>query len=142
MERYAERPAFIYLKDYKENFKHSTNCRLINPSKDEMGIVSRTFLEEINNKLNNRLCYNQSHSTSTVIEWFRSIENKKPSIFIKFDLVEFHPPIWTELLEKSINFARSIIEIEPKITDIYLRIRGGSKINFRVLQNFTKNIEH
>ena len=49
MERYAERPAFIQLKDYKQNFKHSTNCRLINPSKDEMGIVSKTLLEEINN---------------------------------------------------------------------------------------------
>ena len=58
MERYAERPAFISLKDHKENFKHNIKCRLINPSKDEMGIVSKKFLEEINNKLNNQLCYN------------------------------------------------------------------------------------
>ena len=58
MERYSERPAFISLKDHKENFKHNIKCRLINPSKDEMGIVSKKFLEEINNKLNNQLCYN------------------------------------------------------------------------------------
>ena len=42
-----------------------------------MGIVSKTFLEKINNKLNNHLCYNQWRSTSTVIEWFTAIENKK-----------------------------------------------------------------
>ena len=83
-----------------------------------MGVVSKKFLEEINNKLNNYLCYNQWHSTSTVIEWFRAIENKKISKFIKFDIAEFYPSISAELLEKSINFARSIIEIEDKITDI------------------------
>ena len=51
MERYAERPAFLSLKDYKESFKHNTKCRLINPCKGEMGVVSKRFLEEINNKL-------------------------------------------------------------------------------------------
>ena len=77
MECYAERPAFISLRDHKENLKYNTICRLINLSKNEMVIVSKTFLEEINNKLNNHLCYNQWRSTSKVIEWFRSIENKK-----------------------------------------------------------------
>ena len=118
MERYAERPAFISLKDHKESFKHNTKCRLINPSKGEMGVVSKKFLEEINNNLNNHLCYNQWRSTSTVIEWFRAIENKKTCKFIKFDIAEFYPSISAELLEKSINFARSIIEIEDKIIDI------------------------
>ena len=118
MERFAERPAFISLKDHKENFKHNTKCRLINPSKGEMGIVSKKLLEEINNKLNNHLCYNQSRSTSTVIEWFRAIENKKAYKFIKFDIEEFYASISTELLERSINFARSIIEIKGKTLDI------------------------
>ena len=40
MERYAERRAFISLKDHWENFKHNTKCPLINPSNYEMGIVS------------------------------------------------------------------------------------------------------
>ena len=123
MERYAERLAFISLKDHKENFKHNTNYRLINPSKGQMGIVSKTFLEEINNKLNNHLCYNQWRNASTVIEQFRSIENKKTCKFIKFDSVEFYPSIFAELLEKSINFARSIIEIEPKIINIIKHAR-------------------
>ena len=118
MDCYAERPAFISLKDHKENFKHNTKCHLINPSKDQMGEVSKRFLEEINNKLNNHLCYNQWRSTSTIIEWFRAIENKKTFQFIKFDIAGFYPSISAELLEKSINFSRSIIEIEDKIIDI------------------------
>ena len=83
-----------------------------------MGVVSKKFLEEINNKLNNHLCYNQWRSTPTVSEWFRAIENKKTCKFIKFDIAEFYPSISAELLEKSINFARSIVKIEDKIIDI------------------------
>ena len=118
MELHAERPPFISLKDHKENFKHNTKCRHINPSKGKMGVVSKRFLEEINNKLNKHLCYNQWRSTSTVIEWFRATENKKTCQFIKFDIADFYPLISAELLEKSINFARSIIEIEDKTIDI------------------------
>ena len=116
MKRYAERPAFI--SSQKENFKHNTKCRLINPSKGEMGVVSKNFLEEMNNKLNIHPCYNQWRSTSTVIEWFEAIENKKTCKFIKFDIAEFYPSISAELFEKSIDFTRSIIEIEDKIIDI------------------------
>ena len=76
MERYAERPAFVSLKDHRENFKYSTKCHLINTAKSEMGIVSKTFFEKINNKLNDHLGYNQWRSISTVIERFRAIENE------------------------------------------------------------------
>ena len=109
MKRYDERPAFISFKDHKENFKHNTKCRLINPSKGEIGVVTKRSLEKINNKLSNHLCYNQWLSTSTVIEWFRAIENKKTCKFIKFEIAEFYLSILAELLEKSINFAISII---------------------------------
>ena len=43
---------------------------------------------------------------------------KKTCKFIKFDIAEFYLLILAEILEKSINFARSIIEIEDKIIDI------------------------
>ena len=46
------------------------------------------------------------------------IENKKTWKSITLDIAEFCPSISAELLEKSINFARSIIEIEDKIIDI------------------------
>ena len=51
-----------------------------------MGIVSKTFSEEINNKLNSHLCYNQWRSTFTVIEWFWAIEYKKLVILLNLTL--------------------------------------------------------
>ena len=68
MECYAKRPGFITLKDHKENFKSNQKCCLINPSKSEMGIVSKKNLESIISKLNSKLQYNQWRNTSTVSE--------------------------------------------------------------------------
>ena len=48
MEIYAEREAFITLKDHKENFQSKPTCRLINPAKTEIGIVSKELVEKIN----------------------------------------------------------------------------------------------
>ena len=39
MECYAKSPAYITLKDLKENFKNNKKYCLINPSKSEMGLV-------------------------------------------------------------------------------------------------------
>ena len=33
MERFAERPAFVTLKDHKDDFRTNPKCRLINPAK-------------------------------------------------------------------------------------------------------------
>ena len=118
----STKPAFISLKDHKENFKHNTKCRLINPCKVEMGVFGKKFLRKLNNKLNNYLCYNQQRSASTVIEWSKGFQNKKTCKF-KFDIVEFYPPISAELFGKSINFAKSIIEIKDKIINIINHVR-------------------
>ena len=46
-ECYAERHAFMTLKDRKYNFKQNAKCRLINPAKREIGLVSKKYLEQI-----------------------------------------------------------------------------------------------
>ena len=71
MECYTKRPAFITLKDHKENFKSNQKCCLINASKSEVGIVSKKYLQNIISKLNSKLQYSQWRSTSTIIEWFK-----------------------------------------------------------------------
>ena len=50
-----ERAAYITLKDHKENFKNSLSCRLINPAKSEMGLVSKRILDSINGRLKGKL---------------------------------------------------------------------------------------
>ena len=65
------------------------------------------------------MSYNQWPSTSTLMEWLRDIENKKPVNLLNLTLWNSTP----ELLEKSINFARSIIEIQDKIINIIKHTR-------------------
>ena len=112
---YANRPAFITLKDHKENFKSNQKCCLLNASKSEMGIVSKKYLESIISKLISKLQYNQWGSTSTIIEWFEPIKNKVKCWYIKFDISEFYPLIAMELLDRWISFTKSLIKIEGNI---------------------------
>ena len=41
MEQYSDQSAYVTLKDHKQNFKTKLPCRLINPAKSEIGIVSK-----------------------------------------------------------------------------------------------------
>ena len=106
VERYAERKAFITLKDHKDNFRSNTKCRLLNPSKSEIGSISKSFLERIISDVKRSTKVNQWRETSTVIDWFKKIENKKSSRFIKFDIVDFYPSISEQLLDNALTFAK------------------------------------
>ena len=65
-------PAFITLKDHKDNFQSSLHCRLINPSKSELGKVSKSILEIIMQYLVKLLHVNQLKNSASVIECFRN----------------------------------------------------------------------
>ena len=68
MGMYADQSAYVTLKDHKENFKTKLPCRLINPAKSEIGIVSKVELEKINKLLTNQIKCNQWRNTQTVID--------------------------------------------------------------------------
>ena len=103
------------LKDHKVNFQNDPKCRLINPAKSEIGIISKHYLELINSKIREKTQMNQWRNTKSVIEWFKAIKNKSKSSFIKFDIVEFYPSISKELLSKAIEYAQSVTTIEEKV---------------------------
>ena len=44
----AEKPAYITLKDHKDIFRNNPKCRLINPTKSEIGIIAKRILDRIN----------------------------------------------------------------------------------------------
>lgn len=118
MECYAEKPAFLTLKDHKENFQTKLPCRLINPAKSEIGVVSKHYLEAINKKVLEAYGLNQWRNTSSVINWFINIENKQKCRFIKFDIAEFYPSISEKLLNKAIQFAQTVTDITPETVNI------------------------
>ena len=76
IESLAYTPAFITLKDHKENLRISYPCHLINPSKCEPGKVSKLILENVNKKLVKSLKVNQWRNMDSVINWFNAMKNK------------------------------------------------------------------
>ena len=68
VECMSKKDAFITLKYHKANFKTSPSCRLINPSKSEMGHISKVLLEGIVKEFTRKSGLNQWRNTSSVID--------------------------------------------------------------------------
>ena len=64
----ASRDAFITLKDHKPDFINNPTCRLINPSKSEIGIISNHILDNVNKEIIKVTKSNLWRSTSNAIE--------------------------------------------------------------------------
>ena len=75
----AQSRAFISLKNHKENFKNNPKCRLINPAKNNLGLLSKQVLDRINNNIRSKTNSNQWRNTKSVIDWFSNIREKKHS---------------------------------------------------------------
>ena len=96
----ATKDSFITLKDHKPNFHNNPTCRLINPSKSEIGIISKKILQRINSQILKYTNLNQWKNTDSVITWFKNMPNKSTRSFITFDVVDFYPSISEELLNE------------------------------------------
>ena len=123
MQRYANKNAFITLKDHKDEFKSHPKCRLLNPAKSEMGIVSKQILDRINSTVLECTQYNQWKNTDGVIKWFTNVDDKQNCRFLKFDVVDFYPSISKKLLQRALNFAKNMIVIDNAEIDIIMNAR-------------------
>ena len=113
----AEKSAFITLKDHKENFRNNPTCRLINPTKSEIGHISKSMVERIVKDVAESTKFNQWRNTSAVLDWFKGIADKPRMRFIKFDICNFYPSITEVLLDKAISFAKQ----HTNVTDNEIR---------------------
>ena len=105
IEKLAKKVAFITLKDHKPNFQDHPSCRLINPSKPEIGVINKHILDEINTSITSSSKINQWKNTSSVLKWFKCLENKNSLSCICFDVCEFYPSITEKLLSKALEVA-------------------------------------
>ena len=101
----SSKNAFITLKDHKPNFQNKPTCRLINPTKSEIGIISKEILQRINAKIVADTNLNQWKNTDAVLTRFKNVPNKQAQSFISFDIVDFYPSISQELLMQALAFA-------------------------------------
>ena len=123
MEVFAEKEPFITLKDHKANFDTKPTCRLINPAKSEMGVISKNILDKINNQIRRDTGYNQWKNTAEVIEWFKRLPDKRKRTFIQFDIESFYPSIKLETLIKALTWAETIVNISPMEREIIMHAR-------------------
>ena len=123
MEILAEAEAFITLKDHKERFENDLPCRLINPAKSEIGVISKIILDRITRSVQKATSVNLWQNTSSVIDWFNSISQKKNCSFVSFDVVDFYPSITETILEQALTFASQFTEVTNEEKNIILHAR-------------------
>ena len=97
--------AYITVKDHKPDFPNNLKCRLINPTKSNIGKISKQILDRINNDIKDKLNLNQLINTADAIHWFNKIENKKNKLMIICDISDFYPSINEKLFYDAIEFA-------------------------------------
>ena len=129
MFKIVEREAQITVKDHKEDFMNNTKCRLINPTKSEIGKISKSLLREKINIIKNKTNLNQWKDTSCVKRWFVSLPQKNAHSFIQWDFVNFYPSITEPLLKKAIEWAKDYVNFTDDEIEIILQARKSVLIH-------------
>ena len=96
---------YVTLEDHKPDFINNPTCRLINPCKTKIGIISKNILDLIYHKITQATKVNLWKTTKDTIEWFKDIPEKEKHSFITFDVCDFYPSISEDLLLKAFNYA-------------------------------------
>ena len=123
IECFAKKDSFITLKDHKDNFLNNPTCRLINPTKSEVGKISKIILEKVNKEIRAATSLIQWRNSSEVIVWFKQYSKKSNCKFIQFDVCNFYPSISQSLLNDSITFAQNYCKISNDELDIIMQAR-------------------
>ena len=76
IECLAKNHAFISLKNHKPNFQSTSPCRLINPSKSDIGKVSKPILDRTNQNLRHKLPFNQRKTQQMLLTGSRRSKTK------------------------------------------------------------------
>ena len=128
IEKMQESDCYITVKDHEEDFPHKISCRLINPSKPDIGKLSQIILDKISSDVLSSVQVNQQKILQAVVEWFKNTRNKNNASFIVFDIESFYPSISPKLFHKAINFVKTIRDIPDK--DISIIMQSIRKLLF------------
>ena len=85
--------SFITLRDHKSNFAHKPTCRLTNPTKSNIGRISKTILDRINNKITRASKFNQWSNTASVIECLKPLKQKNTTVLFALLSKNSIPPL-------------------------------------------------
>ena len=68
VQKLVENEAYVTSKDHKEVFPDKISYRLINPSKTDIGRISKQILDRVNNTILEKNKVSQWKNSSSVIE--------------------------------------------------------------------------
>ena len=125
----SKKAAFITLKDHKPNFANNPTCRLLNPTKPELGRISKQKLSKMISEVKQKTKFNQWKNSDSVISWFSELKDKKRLSFIQFDLCEFYASISENLLINALNFCAQYTKITEEDRKIILQCRKSYLCN-------------
>ena len=115
-------------KDHKKGFPNNSSFRLINPSKSDIGRISKKILDKINQGVIQETKVDQWKNTNTVIAWFKSLPDKNCLSFVNFDIESFYQSISLNLFRQAIEFARE--KVDTTDTDILIIIQARKTLLF------------
>ena len=107
-------PAYVTLKDHKPNFNNNPSCRLINPSKIEIGKISKQILSRVVNDIKEKTQLKLWKNTDSVINWFDNLENKESLSFIQFDICDYYGSVTKKLFQDAVNWVKQYSNISEK----------------------------
>ena len=110
----SEKEAFVTLKDHKENFKNDPKCRLLNPTKTELGKISKKKVSDICDNVRSQTNLTQWKNSYEFVKWFKTLSEKESRKFIQFDIDNFYPSISEELINKAITWASQYVDISEE----------------------------
>ena len=123
---------YLLLKDHKDSFYREKQCRLINPTKNQLGIVSKKILDVINAKARSCLKVNQLRSTQDAIDWYNQIEDKKTKTLLKADIKEFYPSINEKVIKNALQYMKSkgiVVSDEEEEYILKAKVQIASSLN-------------
>ena len=98
---------------------HSTT-RLIDPSKNDIGRISKHILDELKRRLVSKLSANEWKNMISVIKWFKNINKKKLYKFetMQSDIKDIYPSIKEILLHEAIQSVKELVPITRKDIEV------------------------
>ena len=150
MEINGENSNFITLKDHKEKFNNIPTVGLINPAKNELGLISKVILDATNKHIREAIALNHWRNIDTVIDWFKGIQNKHLyKTFIIFDTSEFYPSINENLIKKALTFVEAHTLLSDDVKPIIYHARKSllfkgtvTDIRYFAWSKFSRSLVH
>ena len=117
MYKLTKTEAHITVKDHKEDFRNNVQCRLVNPTKSEIGIASKQILRTKIELIKIRSKLESLKDSNCAKCWFTDLRQKHNLTFLQWDFLDFYP--------KPLYYPRSPDESYRACQEICEVHRGG-----------------